>query len=114
VVTISKQYADAKGKPYFWFAYHSDWDNFLSEAGQGLYVLGCIGRDEAFALPFGWIHQRMQYLNVTKTENKTYCHVFLYPTVAGGLALWLVNGNLDPLDEFRIALSEPPGANKSA
>jgi len=40
-VTISKQYVQGEGG--YWYAYHSDWDRFLSEASQGLYVLGCIG-----------------------------------------------------------------------
>ena len=33
-------------------AYHSDWYKFLSDGTQGLYVLGCLGRDEAYALPY--------------------------------------------------------------
>jgi hypothetical protein len=49
VVTISKQYLEDGG---YWHAYHSGRDKFLSEASQGLYVLGCIGRDEAYAIPF--------------------------------------------------------------
>jgi hypothetical protein len=114
VVTISKQYTEAKGRCYYWFAYHSDWDKFLSEAAQGFYVLGCIGRDEAYALPFEWIHPRMQYLYVTKAGDKSYCHVFLYPTEKGGFALWLDNGRLEPIDAFRIALHQPVGAKLTA
>ena len=56
----------------------------------------------------------MQYLYVTKAEDKSYCHVFLYPTEKGGSALWLDNGRLESLDAFRIALPVPDGAKLTA
>jgi hypothetical protein len=103
-VTISKQYADAKGRIYFWFAYHPDWDEFLGDAVSGLYVLGCVGRDEAYVLPYEWIHSRMKNLKSTLGTGKSHWHIFLYPTDAGGLALWLDGGKLEPLDKFRVGL----------
>jgi hypothetical protein len=103
VVTISKQYLEDGG---YWYAYHSDWDKFLSEANQGFYVLGCIGRDEAYALPFQWIHSRVQYLNATAREGKSHWHILLDPTEGVGLALRLNNGKNEPLDGFKIALGQ--------
>jgi hypothetical protein len=102
-VTISKQYAEGEGS--YWYAYHSEWDKFLGEAAQGLYVLGCIGRDEAFALPYQWIHSRVQHLNVSEREGKSHWHVLLYPTPTGALALRLNNGQNETLDAFRVALA---------
>jgi hypothetical protein len=46
-VTVSKHY----GESGYWYAYHDTWDKFLSEGKQGLYVLGCVGRDEALVIP---------------------------------------------------------------
>ena len=111
VVTISKEYGE--GEDGYWYAYHSDWDQFLSEAAQGLYVLGCIGRNEAYALPFQWIHSRVKYLSVTEREGKSHWHILLYPTEAGGLALRLNNGQNEALDDFKIALGRPSVASSA-
>jgi hypothetical protein len=108
VVTISKHYSEGEGG--YWYAYHSEWDKFLSEATQGLYVLGCVGRDEAYALPYEWIHSRVTHLNVTEREGKSHWHILLYPTQSGGLALRLNNGQNEPLDTFKIALVRSAGA----
>jgi hypothetical protein len=109
VVTISKQYSDGG----YWYAYHSDWDKFLSEASQGLYVLGCIGREEAYALPFQWIHSRVRNLNVTEREGKSHWHILLYPTETGGLALRLNTGQNEPLDAFKISLGRSSVASSA-
>jgi len=101
-VTISKHYVEDNG---YWYAYHSDWDKFLSEGSQGLYVLGCMGRDEAYALPYQWIHSRVQHLNVTEREGKSHWHILLYPGPSGGLALRLNNGQNESLENFKIRLA---------
>lgn len=110
-VTISKHYLEGEGG--YWYAYHSDWDKFLSEATQGLYVLGCIGRDEAYALPYQWIHSRINHLSVTEREEKSHWHILLYPTSSGGLALRLNNGQNESLDDFKIALGRPSVASSA-
>jgi hypothetical protein len=109
IFTISKEYAPESDAAYYWFAYHSDWDSFLGDADKGFYVLGCIGRGEAYALPFDWIHARMSKLNMTKEEDRFFCHVFLYALKSGGLALWLTDGFLDPIDQFKLPIHSAPG-----
>jgi hypothetical protein len=101
VVTVSKQY----GESGYWYAYHSPWDVFLSEGRQGLYVLGCVGRSEAFAIPYEWIHARVEFLNVTEREDGRHWHVLLYPTDNGQLVLRLKNGKNESLDGFKLGLS---------
>ena len=54
-ITISKEYEAGD----FWYGYHPDWDQFLKEDSTGLFVLGCVGKDEAFAIPYDWIHGRL-------------------------------------------------------
>jgi hypothetical protein len=104
VVAVSKQYDEAEGRHSYWYGYHSDWDEFLGGANNGLFVLGCVGRDEAYALPFSWIHSRMQYLNFTGEDEKRYGHIVLYSTDSGDLELWLNKGTRDPIDEFKVPL----------
>jgi hypothetical protein len=62
-ITISKEYASGN----FWYAYHPEWDNFLSEGSVGLFVLGCVGRNEAFAVPFDWIQTSVTQVDQQKT-----------------------------------------------
>ncbi len=99
-ITISKEYAAGN----FWYAYHPDWDEFLSEASIGLFVLGCVGRDEAFAVPFDWIHKRIGLLNVTERDTGSHFHIHLYPDSNGELGLRLNNGELEPITQFKISL----------
>lgn len=113
VFAFSKQYPEKKGGYYYWFAYHSAWDKFLSE-GAGFYVLGCFGRNEAYAIPHEWIHSKLSGLNSTETDERTYWHVFLYSTANGGMALWLKNGSLESVSQFKIALPDSAGPSGTA
>jgi len=100
VVTISKRY----GESGYWYAYHSPWDVFLREGKQGFFVLGCVGRSEAFAIPYEWIHSRVASLNVTEREGGKHWHILLYPSTNGQLVLRLKNGKDESLEPFRLAL----------
>lgn len=99
-VTVSKLYDDGG----YWYAYHDSWDRFLSEAKAGFYVLACVDRDDAFALPFEWIHARLNSLSITERDGDRHWHVLLYPTAGGGLSLYRSSGENEPVDAFRIAL----------
>jgi hypothetical protein len=101
-VTISKQYADGD----YWYAYHSAWDVFLSEAITGLYVLGCVGREEAYAIPYEWIHSRIPYLHFTERDGERHWHILLYSTQANQLTLRLNNGTSEALEGFKISLAK--------
>jgi hypothetical protein len=105
-ITISKEYASGN----FWYAYHPDWDEFLSEGSVGLFVLGCVGRSEAFAVPFDWIHKRIGFLNVTEREGGSHFHIHLHPNATGELSLRLNNGENEPIQQFRIQLPAAPRA----
>ena len=102
-ITVSKQYEDGG----FWYAYHSDWDEFLSNADEGFYVLGCIGRDEAYALPFEFIHSRLGALSVTaEAEGKSHWHTFLSRSDSGHLVFWMPNGQSTEVDRFKMKLEQ--------
>jgi hypothetical protein len=102
VVTVSKRY----GESGYWYAYHVPWDEFLSEGQSGLYVLGCVGRNEAYAIPFEWIHARLESLNFTEREDGKHWHVILYPIDEGQFVLRLKNGKNESLNGFNLALND--------
>lgn len=102
-ITVSKQYEDGG----YWFAYHSDWDEFLSKGTKGLFVLGCIGWNEAYALPFQWMHAKIENLNATEREGKSHWHIYLSPDETGSLVIWLNNGKTEAVESFKIQLALP-------
>ena len=73
VCSLSKRYPNGG----YWYAYHPQWDKFLSEGEKGFYVLGCVGREEAYALPFEWIHSKLDALYTTERGDKKYWHIYL-------------------------------------
>jgi hypothetical protein len=92
----------------YWYAYHPHWDRFLSEGQRGFYVLGCIGKGEAYALPFAWIHEKLDGLYVTeRDEGKMYWHVYLEETSSGQMTFRdFKHGNRLPVEQFRVSLSK--------
>jgi hypothetical protein len=105
-VTVSKRY----GESGYWYAYHLPWDEFLREGQLGFYVLGCVGRDEAFAIPYEWIHDRLESLNFTERGDGKHWHILLYPTDSGKLVLRLKNGKNESLEAFGFVLGKSASA----
>jgi hypothetical protein len=116
-IAISRHYDGGKKQQSYWYAYQADWDEFLSkkaEADRGLYVLGCLGRNEAYVLPYQWIHSRVERLGFTEQPSRKYWHILLYESPSGGLVLRLKDGQSESLDKFRIALAPTTVANLTA
>jgi hypothetical protein len=108
-ITISKQYSDGS----YWYAYHTDWDAFLGQAATGLFALGCVGRNEAFAVPYEWIHARLNALNCTEREGSKHHHIMVYLKANGELFLHLNNGVDEPLSPFKVVLGPLTSAASS-
>ena len=106
-ITISKQYKDGD----YWYAYHPDWDTFLSEGARSFFVLGCVGRDEAFVIPFDWIHSRVNSFYVTERDDHRYWHILLWPTENGAMALHLKDGGTESVERFKLALTKARSAS---
>lgn len=106
-VTISKIYENGG----FWYAHHPQWDAFLAEASNGLLVLGCVGRDEAYAIPHAWIHGKLGNLYVTERNDSKYWHLVLQPDPDGHLLLRLRDGRTESLDAFKFLLPRPAAAS---
>ncbi len=106
-ITISKQY---KGGDY-WYAYHPEWDAFLSEGDKSYFVLGCVGSSDAFVIPFSWIHNRLKSLYTTERDERKYWHISLWPTEHGGMALYTKDGGIEPVDQFKLTLAKTHSAS---
>ena len=101
-ITVSKKYTDG----HYWYAYHPDWDNFLGQGATGLFVLWCVGRTEAFAIPYKWMHSKLDALNVSEnkiTKRKHY-QISVYPKSDGQLYLRLNTGVDEPLESFSMSV----------
>ncbi len=84
---VSKRY-EVKGdyQPY-WYAYHPSWDSFLSEGKESYFILSCMDRNDAFAIPYSWIEQNKKNLNVTDRGDRSYWHVPVTTMETGKLAI---------------------------
>jgi hypothetical protein len=102
--SISKRYT--KGAYPYWYAYHPQWDEFLGEATDSFFVLGCMDLNHAFAIPLDVLRGNLPNLNTTTTERSTYWHIHLVDTADGKIALQLpkISKQLS-LDIFRVAIS---------
>jgi hypothetical protein len=72
---ISKKY-HRDYQPY-WYALHPKWLEFMRSMTESYFVLGCMDRDEAYALPLSIIEQNLSALSTTNTGTKEYWHVAL-------------------------------------
>ena len=103
--SISKRYLRRNSYPY-WYAYHPQWDSFLAETNQSLFILGCMDLDVAFAIPRSEILLRLDDLNTTKREDGAhYWHIHIVEREAGRFALALPKrGDVLPLDTFKLPI----------
>jgi hypothetical protein len=102
-VTISKQYENG----YFWYAYHSGWDQFLRSADKGFLVLGCVGLMEAFVIPHDYIEPLLGKMYRTEeSKDKFYWHVFIRRSEAGLMGLEIKNSSSISLVPFKIDLEK--------
>lgn len=101
-LTISKRY-DAR--VVYWYAYHAQWDAFLTEAKRSFFVLGCMDLDYALAIPREVLAPLVPQLNKTERDGSAYSHIHLVQE-SGELSLVLGGGaGLIQLGEFKLPLS---------
>lgn len=103
--SISKLYTGKNQNPY-WYAYHPAWDEFLAPAKKGFFVLGCMDRDEAYAIPQPKIAEVLQHLHTTVTKDgKTYWHIHLKEGPSGLEMVLPKTGKTLELKQFAIPAS---------
>jgi hypothetical protein len=85
--TISKRYQRSSIYRY-WYAYHPQWDEFLSEGRRSFLVLGAMDLDKAFAIPADVVRSLLEGLQTTDKDGvPRYWHMHLSETPNGEIAL---------------------------
>jgi hypothetical protein len=98
---VSKRY-DTDYQPY-WYAYHPKWDEFLAEGKAGYFIISCMDRDEAFAVPYSWIQNNKKNLNISEKGDRSYWHVPITTLDGGKLAINLSKvGSKAELEPYRF------------
>ena len=105
VCTISKWYADGDG---YWYAYHSNQDQFLDSVQNGYFVLGMMDSDAAIVLPLRLIRENLSKLSTTAIPGgETYWHINVDRGLKGRLSLHRARGEPSlPLDNYIIRVTE--------
>jgi len=99
---VSKRYESGG----YWYALHSNWDHFLAEGKESYFVLSCMDRNEAYAVPHSFLDQHKQNLNLTDRGEKSYWHLVLATLDDGSLAINLSRiGKKLPLKPFAFRWS---------
>ena len=113
--SISKRY-DA-GTPY-WYAFHPAWDDFLGEGARSFFVLGCMDRGEAFAIPISAIKSVLPLLNTTTAKDGgTFWHIHLADRPTGMELLVPKRSDNLAIQQFSLTVSTLPltdGGSQSA
>lgn len=106
VCTVSKRYL-GQGSYKYWYAYHSNWDEFLSGGMEGYFALGCVDLDMFFMLPLSVIREHIDDFNTTKNKNKLghYCHIHILEPLPGSYELNLPKADANlPLNSYILNL----------
>jgi len=99
---ISKHYA--LGNDY-WYAFHTAWLDFLSESGQGYFVLGCMDLDRVFAIPIDEFAGYLPKLNTTaRKDGVSYWHVKIDLDAGGHAYLNIPKEKAVNLEVFAVNL----------
>ncbi|NNF24049.1 MAG: hypothetical protein HKN63_04500 [Rhodobacteraceae bacterium] len=99
--TISKRYENGPG---YWYAFHPKWQSFLGDADNSFLVLGCIGRDDAFAIPLDHLVENLEYLNTTGEGEKIYWHIHLNEMRNGDIYLVIPKRENISLMDYQLRL----------
>ncbi len=72
----------------YWYAYHPAWNEFLKDGKQSFFILACMDRSEAYAIPLADIEDMLPSLNTTvRPDGQTYWHVAITTMPDGDLAI---------------------------
>lgn len=100
---VSKRY-EGDYQPY-WYAYHPKWDEFLADGKDSFFIISCMDREEAFAVPYSWLRENKNNLNMTDRGDRSYWHVPITTLENGGLAINVSKvGSKTSLEQYRYAM----------
>jgi len=102
---VSKKY-EGDYQPY-WYAFHPAWNEFLAESSESYFILSCMDRNEAYAVPYSWLRDNMKNLNMTDRGDKSYWHVALTTVQGARLAINVSKiGDKAALEPYRFKFAE--------
>jgi hypothetical protein len=102
---VSKRY-EGDYQPY-WYAYHPKWDAFLAEGRESYFIISCMDRNEAFAIPYSWIESNKKNMNMTDRGERSYWHLPITTLDNGTLAINTSKiGNKTALEPYRYSLKK--------
>ncbi len=80
----------------------------MAEGKVSYFIISCMDRDEAFAVPYSWLQQNKKNLNVTERGDKSYWHVLITTLANGKLAINTSKvGTKTPLKPYRFEFGPP-------
>ncbi len=98
---VSKKY-EGDYQPY-WYAFHPTWEEFLAEGKESYFILSCMDREEAYAIPYSWLRENKKNLNMTDRGERSYWHVPLTTMEGNRLAINTSKiGSKTSLDPYRF------------
>jgi hypothetical protein len=105
ICTISKRYKKTSSQLY-WYAFHPQWNVFLSEGKDAFLVLGCMDLPFAFAVPLHVIAKALDGLNTTTREDgQLYWHIQVVEPKSDKYAMLLPKkSEALALDAYRLTI----------
>jgi hypothetical protein len=104
IIAISKPYLGRDDFRY-WYAYHTESDEFLAGGQKSFLLIGCMDRDHGYAIPRSVMAEHLTSLNTTTraTTKKVHYHIHLTERL-GKLMMMLpkANGLLD-ISPYKIS-----------
>jgi hypothetical protein len=103
---VSKRY-DNPYQPY-WYAFHPHWKEFLAGAERGYFLLVCMDKQLAYAIPYDVVAANLQHANTTtRDDGQTYWHIKLAERGPSGSVVWHFSrdGTSVDLTPFAVAIS---------
>jgi hypothetical protein len=98
VCTVSKRYGP--GRAPYWYGYSVPWRKFLLEGPKkSFFVLGCMDRSQAYAIPTSEMEKALGGLH--RTPEKHW-HIALEENALGGLDIALRSGAKIELKQFEL------------
>lgn len=102
VCTTSKKFNGSI--PYYWYAYHPRWDEFLKDSLNGYLALGCLNLKVAFLIPRSEILNIIDYLNITSNKFRMYWHIQIIELQNGDYEIKLPRRDNINLKKYRLEL----------
>lgn len=101
---VSKKYE--MDSQIYWYALHPKWIEFLKSGEDSFFILGCMDREKAYAIPLSLILENVNSLNRTERGDKSYWHITL--SLDQGILNWNVSQKRLKIDltEYEFVLGQ--------